>query len=311
MFVPDRPGTATDRGSGRSGLDTGPSAGARPTTPAARHTPLNRQPAPSSPTTAPENRLPGNDAVSKISTATNTVTGTVPTSAGAFAVAELDVSVAGTPVVTGISPSSGPTAGGTAVTITGTDLTGATAVAFGSDPAASFTVDSDTQITATTPPGTPGTVDVTVTTAGGTSTVSAADQFTYIAPTADIDVSVTGQPHLGILVPYLTYTLTAHNTGPDAITSATVTASLPAGASATGLSTGCTTSTGTVTCTYGAIANAASVNKSFRVPLNLLSLGHVTVTGTLTASTPTDPNPANDSASATCTAISIILATCP
>ncbi|WP_040871889.1 IPT/TIG domain-containing protein, partial [Nocardia exalbida] len=54
------------------------------------------------------------------------------------------------------------------VTLTGTGLTAATAVNFGATPAASFTVDSDTQITAVTPAGT-GTVQVTVTTTGGTS----------------------------------------------------------------------------------------------------------------------------------------------
>jgi hypothetical protein len=128
---------------------------------------------------------------------------------------------------------------------------------------------------------------------------------------SDIDVNVTAQPHLGILVPYLTYTLTAHNTGPSAVTSATLTASLPPGASATNLSAGCTTTTGTVTCTYGAIANGASTAKSFRVPLHLLSLGHVSVTGVRTTSAPTDPNPANDTDTATCTVISIVLATCP
>ncbi|MFD9637452.1 hypothetical protein [Streptomyces violascens] len=105
--------------------------------------------------------------------------------------------------------------------------------------------------------------------------------------------------------------MTAHNTGPDAVTSATITASLPPGASATDLSAGCTTGTGTVNCTYGAIANGASTAKSFSIPLHLLSLGHVSVTGTRTASTPNDPNPANDSATATCTVISVILATCP
>ncbi|KOG87533.1 hypothetical protein ADK38_24920, partial [Streptomyces varsoviensis] len=128
---------------------------------------------------------------------------------------------------------------------------------------------------------------------------------------ADIDVNVTAQPHLGILVPNLTYTLTAHNLGPAAVTSATITATLPPGASATNLSAGCTTSAGTVTCTYGAIANGASASKSFSIPLSLLSLGPVSVTGTRTASTPADNNPANDSATATCTVISVILATCP
>ncbi|MFC7650587.1 hypothetical protein ACFQX6_67225 [Streptosporangium lutulentum] len=53
------------------------------------------------------------------------------------------------------------------------------------------------------------------------------------------------------------------------------------------------------------------MSKTFRVPLHLLSLGHVTVAGARTTSAPADPNPANDHASATCTVISIALATCP
>src|SRR6185312_9915304 len=61
------------------------------------------------------------------------------------------------PAITGISPSSGDTAGGTTVTITGTDLADATGVSFGANPAAGFKVDSPTQITATAPAGT-GTV---------------------------------------------------------------------------------------------------------------------------------------------------------
>lgn len=135
--------------------------------------------------------------------------------------------------------------------------------------------------------------------------------FTFPNPKADISVDVTAQPHVGILVPYLTYTLTAHNTGPDAVTSATLTASLPTGASATDLSAGCTAGIGTVTCVYGAIPNGTSVTKSFRVPLSLLTLGHVSVTGTRTTSAPNDPNAANDSDTATCTVVSIVLATCP
>ncbi|BDV44551.1 fibronectin type III [Geotalea uraniireducens] len=87
-----------------------------------------------------------------------------------------------TPAVTGISPTSGPTAGGTSVIITGTGLSGASAVKFGANNATSYTVDSASQITATAPAGTAGTVDVTVTTAGGTSATTASDQFTYLAP---------------------------------------------------------------------------------------------------------------------------------
>ncbi|WP_439676765.1 hypothetical protein [Embleya sp. MST-111070] len=128
---------------------------------------------------------------------------------------------------------------------------------------------------------------------------------------ADIAVSLTAQPHLGILVPYLSYTVTAHNNGPGAVTSATLTATLPAGKTATNPSPGCTSAPGSVTCTYGAIANGASAVSTFRLPIGLLTIGQVTVTATRTASAPTDNNAANDHASRTCTVVSIILATCP
>ncbi len=90
--------------------------------------------------------------------------------------------VAPAPVVSGINPASGPAAGGTTVTIAGSGFTGATAVDFGTAPAADFTVDSDSQITAVSPAGTAGTtVDVSVTTPEGTSATGSADKFTYTA----------------------------------------------------------------------------------------------------------------------------------
>jgi hypothetical protein len=85
------------------------------------------------------------------------------------------------PRVTNVSPSSGDTSGGTTVTITGANFTDVLAVNFGSNPAESFTVDSPTQITAVSPPGSVGTVNVTVTTSAGTSTPSARSKFTYVA----------------------------------------------------------------------------------------------------------------------------------
>lgn len=84
----------------------------------------------------------------------------------------------GMPQVTAISPASGPTSGGTKVLITGSGFTGATAVDFGGVSAVIMMVDSDTEITATSPPGT-GTVDVTVVTPSGTSATGPADQFSY------------------------------------------------------------------------------------------------------------------------------------
>ena len=84
------------------------------------------------------------------------------------------------PAVTSISPAAGDTSGGTSVTITGIGFSGATAVAFGSTPAGSFTVVSDTSITAVSPAGTTGaTVDVTVTNYLGTSANSTFDKFIY------------------------------------------------------------------------------------------------------------------------------------
>jgi eukaryotic-like serine/threonine-protein kinase len=83
------------------------------------------------------------------------------------------------PVIDVISPSSGPESGGTTVTISGSDLAGATGVSFGGV-AAKITADSGTQITVISPAGS-GTVDVTVTTPGGTSAITAADRFTYVA----------------------------------------------------------------------------------------------------------------------------------
>jgi hypothetical protein len=85
------------------------------------------------------------------------------------------------PTVTKISPTTGPDNGNTSVIITGTSFTAATAVDFGSNAALSFVVNSDTQLTAVSPAGAVGTVDVTVVNPAGTSATSAADQFTYFA----------------------------------------------------------------------------------------------------------------------------------
>jgi len=73
------------------------------------------------------------------------------------------------PTFTGISPISGSTSVSTTVTITGTNLIGATGVTFGGTPATSIDSVSATSITATTPSNTvAGAVDVVVTTPNGT-----------------------------------------------------------------------------------------------------------------------------------------------
>jgi IPT/TIG domain/Regulator of chromosome condensation (RCC1) repeat len=87
------------------------------------------------------------------------------------------------PAVSGVSPNTGPKAGGATVTITGAELTGASAVSFGGVEATDVEVESASMITAVAPPGT-GVVDVTVTTPSGTSPVGPSDRYSYVsAPT--------------------------------------------------------------------------------------------------------------------------------
>jgi hypothetical protein len=83
------------------------------------------------------------------------------------------------PVVSEVSPDTGFTTGMTPVTITGSGFTGATAVDFGGVPATNVMDVTDTTITADSPAGSAGAVDVTVTAPGGLSATSPADQYTY------------------------------------------------------------------------------------------------------------------------------------
>ena len=114
-----------------------------------------------------------------------TVDITITTPAGTSTASSVDqyTYITPPPTVTSISPTGGYTTGGTSVTITGTGFTGATNVSFGQTPASNITVVSDTEITATSPAvNSIGIVDVTITTPGGTSTISTSDHFTYYSP---------------------------------------------------------------------------------------------------------------------------------
>jgi hypothetical protein len=113
------------------------------------------------------------------------------------------VSAANPPVVSAVSPTSGPASGGTVVTVRGHDFTGASAVDFGAgNPGSDLRVLSDTQLTVTSPPGS-GVVDVTVRTGSISSATSSADHFAYIPvvtgvspsssdPKGGIPVTITG-----------------------------------------------------------------------------------------------------------------------
>jgi hypothetical protein len=88
------------------------------------------------------------------------------------------------PVVTGLSPASGVTAGGSYVTLVGSGFTGASGVTFGTTPvfSSTITVLSDSALKVQVPAAaSTGVVDVTVITPGGTSATTTADQFNYVS----------------------------------------------------------------------------------------------------------------------------------
>lgn len=128
-------------------------------------------------------------AVSIASPTSLTVTAPAKTAAGAVAIEVKNVDNAlGTlaagyayldkPTVTGVTPTSGPAAGGTTVKIAGSGFGSAPSVTFGGVAATSVTLSSATELSVVTPAGA-GAVDVTVSSAGGDGTKTAA--FTYTA----------------------------------------------------------------------------------------------------------------------------------
>jgi hypothetical protein len=105
------------------------------------------------------------------------------------------------PTVSGVSPSSGTTGGGTSLTITGANFLGATAVSIGGVPVASFTINSDSQIAAVTGAHGAATVDVVVTNSTGSGTDAAS--FTYATPSTPVITGVlpsSGDPAGGTSV---------------------------------------------------------------------------------------------------------------
>ncbi len=117
---------------------------------------------------------------------------------GGIAVVAPPAGASGLPVVSAVTPDGGPPAGGQTVAVTGSGFTGATAVTFGSAPAASFQVVSDTSLTAVVPAASgDATVGVTVTTAAGSSAATAGDQYVYEGAPTVVGISPDGGPTAG------------------------------------------------------------------------------------------------------------------
>ncbi|PJJ05195.1 IPT/TIG domain-containing protein [Streptomyces sp. 2333.5] len=96
---------------------------------------------------------------------------------------------AAVPVISGLSPGSGPVSGGNLVTVSGSNLSGAISVKFGNNPATVLS-NTATQIVVSAPAGPPSATTVTVSTAGGTSNPL---PYVYVAAPTVNDLSA----HLG------------------------------------------------------------------------------------------------------------------
>jgi peptidoglycan/xylan/chitin deacetylase (PgdA/CDA1 family) len=88
----------------------------------------------------------------------------------------------GRPAVTAISPASGGLAGGTRVTVVGTNFDSVIGVQFGAAAGTSVHVVSATELLVSSPPGAAGTADIVVRTRHGSSPPTAADRFSWLPP---------------------------------------------------------------------------------------------------------------------------------
>ena len=96
------------------------------------------------------------------------------------------------PTVTAVSPASGSTAGGTAITITGTGFAAGSTVTVGGQACTNVNRVSSTSITCTTPAGSAGTASVVVTSGGQSN--AANTLFSYVAPTTTTTAPTTTAP---------------------------------------------------------------------------------------------------------------------
>jgi uncharacterized repeat protein (TIGR01451 family) len=127
---------------------------------------------------------------------------------------------------------------------------------------------------------------------------------------ADVAVALNASAS-GLLTSRITYTITVTNDGPSVATGVRVTANYAAGLSY-GSSSDCSRVSGTrtVNCDVSSLAPGASRTLRFTTNAGLLALGSFTTTAQRTQSTPADPNPANDNASRSCSALTSLLVSC-
>jgi IPT/TIG domain len=174
--------------------------------------------------------------------------------------------------ITSLSPVTGPIAGGTTVTLTGTGFTGATGVKFGALDATGVVVVSDSEVTAVTPAATAGAIDVAITTPSGTWTSKRA--FTYFDP-AGAFAAFGVSPRLIRAGDTVVLTGQALDSGPLTVTIGGVTATVGAVTFSTAVLTvpprGAATRVSDVAATIGASTVTATAAAKWRVTLTSLA----------------------------------------
>lgn len=119
------------------------------------------------------------------------------------------------PTVSAVSPQNGPVAGGTAISVTGTNLTGATGITVGGQACTNLNVTSATTATCTTSAGSAGSASVVVTTAGGSNIANTI--FYYLGDCNGINQTLVGN-YACIVAPgttSLNYTVIGGSGGPE------------------------------------------------------------------------------------------------
>jgi Metallo-peptidase family M12B Reprolysin-like/Cadherin domain/IPT/TIG domain len=204
------------------------------------------------------------------------------------------ITLSGGPIITSFTPTSGPI--GTVVTITGSNFTGSTAVAFNGTAASGFTVNSATQITATVAAGT-STGFITVTNGVGTGTssttfvvpqVPTVTSFTPTSGAIGSSVVVTGTGFTGVTAVNFNGTAAATYT----VNSATqITVTVPTGATTGPISVTNGLGTGTSSTNFTVLTTPAN-DLCTAASLPVLTCG-TSVTGTTLLSTSTGDPTAN------------------
>jgi uncharacterized repeat protein (TIGR01451 family) len=209
-----------------------------------------------------------------------------------YSATAVTLTASGPTITATLSPNQGSTAGGTAVTITGTGFVsgGSLGVTFGGIAATGVSFVSATSITCTTPAHAQGTVDLVLTNGDGQPT-TAFNAFTYLAPT---DMSISGSaPATATNGGTFTYTTIVANNGGTTAANVVATITLPPNvtlSSATSTQGTCSGATA-ITCNVGALPVSGSATQT----INLTAAGFGTaVLNASVSAAQSDPNGSNN-----------------